>query len=541
MVNVIFSKKYLFSLLGSKLDDKKLESYIAKMGFEMEGASATEVTIELPANRPDLVDIVGFARALKNFLHKGKALKYELKNPLPIFQIKVGKDVKDVRSFISALVVEDIKFSEESLKHLLNFTEKFASNYGRARKKLAIGLHDLDSITPPLAYDAVKDEEFYSLGSKKKIKFSEILKKHEKGIAYAAAIGSSSLYPVVRDFVGTISLVPIINSERTKVTAKTRNLLIELTGTNRYSVEKSADLFAAMFMDMGGKVRKVEIAYKDEKVLLPKMHPEKIEIPLLKIESQIGVIIGFNNVISLANKMGYRAALVGRNIRFWIPEYRLDILNEQDVIEDIAIAYGYDYIQPVPIFSEQIGELESTTKRNMKISEVMVGMGFSEMMNSFLTSDNLNFEKMRLPKDAKGSIRVKAAKVQQLTMLRTSLLPSLLKNLGMSVHEKMPQKIFELDMAFNLGKSVDETQNVAAVLTDPKANFNQIKAIVEGLLQSIGVEYKIKEILHSSFIEGRSASIILNGKGIGVFGEIHPEVLNNFGIEEPTVAFELSL
>ena len=541
MVNVIFSKKYLFTLLGSKLDDKKLESYIAKMGFEMEGASATEVTIELPANRPDLVDIVGFSRALRNFLHKSKPADYGIKNPLPIFQIKVGKDIKEVRSFISALVVEDIKFNEESLKHLLNFTEKFASNYGRSRKKIAIGLHDLDSITPPLGYDAIKDEEFYPLGSKKKMKFSEILKKHEKGVAYASAIGSSSLYPTLRDFVGTISLVPIINSERTKVTVKTKNLLIELTGTNRHSVEKSADLFAAMFIDLGAKVRKVEVAYKDEKVLLPKMKQEKIEIPLLKIEGQIGVIIGFNNVISLANKMGYRAGLVGRNIRFWIPQYRLDILNEQDIIEDIAIAYGYDYIQPVPIFAEQIGELEASTKRNMKISEIMVGMGFSEMMNSFLTSDNLNFEKMRQEKNVKGSIRVKAAKVQQLTMLRTSLLPSLLKNLGMSVHEKMPQKIFELDMAFNLGKSVEETQNVAALFTDPKANFNQIKAIVEGLLQSMGMEYKVREILHSSFIEGRAASIILNGKSVGMFGEIHPEVLNNFGIEEPTVAFELAL
>ncbi|MDE1845932.1 MAG: phenylalanine--tRNA ligase subunit beta [Candidatus Micrarchaeota archaeon] len=541
MVNVLFNKKYLFSLLGFKLDDKKLESYIAKMGFEMESASATEIGIELPANRPDIVDIVGFARALRNFLHKGKKTKYEIKNSKPLLQIDVSKEVSQLRPFIAALAVEEMKFSEESLKHLLNFTEKFTSNYGRQRKKLAIGLHDLDKIIPPLEYGAIKDQEFAALGTSKKMKFSEILKKHEKGISYAHTISHPSLYPVVKDSDGVISLVPIINSARTKVTAATRNLLIEITGISKYDVERSADLFAAMFIDLGATIKKVKINYSGSSVILPKMESQKIEIPLLKIEGQIGVIIGFNNVISLANKMGYLAALVGRNIRFWIPTYRLDVLNEQDIIEDIAIAYGYDYIQPVPLFSEQIGELGESTKNSMKVSEIMVGMGFSEMMNSFLTSDDINFKKMRQEVDKEGSIRVKAAKVQQLTMLRTSLLPSLLRNLGMSVHEKMPQKIFELDYAFGLDKQVNERRCVAALFADPKANFNQAKAIVEGMLQSMGIEYKIRETLHNSFIEGRSANIILDGKVAGVFGEIHPEVLSNFGIEEPTVAFEISL
>jgi len=387
----------------------------------------------------------------------------------------------------------------------------------------------------------VKDEEFLALNVSRKMKLSEILKKNEKGMAYAGTIGDSKLYPVLTDAKGAISFVPILNSERTKVTASTKNLLIEITGTSRYIVEKSADLFASMFLDLGADVQRVKVSYKGSSVILPKMSSANIEIPLIKIEGQIGVIIGFNNVISLANKMGYEAALVGRNIRFRIPEYRLDILNEQDIIEDIAIAYGYDFIQAVSIYSEQMGEIEDATKRSRELSEVMVGLGFSEMLNSYLTNEKQDFDNMRLKDHDSKYVRVKDAKMQKLTMLRTSLLPSLLGNIGMSVHEKMPQRIFELDFVFGISDQVNEAQMLAGVITDPKSNFNQIKSIVEAILQSMRIEFQIKENLHRSFIEGRCASVILKGKTIGVFGELHPEVLGNFGIEEPTIAFEIGL
>ncbi|MDE1827906.1 MAG: phenylalanine--tRNA ligase subunit beta [Candidatus Micrarchaeota archaeon] len=541
MVNVTFNKNYLFRLLGLRLDEKKLAMHIEKMGFEVETSTKEEVGIALPANRPDVVDIVGFARALKNFMHKSKKLKYVIKGNAPALEISVGGEIEGLRPFISGMVVKGMKFDEQSLKHLLAFTEKFASNYGRNRKRLAIGLHDLDQIAGNLTYDAVKDEEFLALGISRKMKLSEILKRNEKGMAYAGTIGDSKLYPVLKDANGTISFVPILNSERTKVTGSTKNLLIEITGTSRYIVEKSADLFAAMFLDLGASVEKVKVSYKGSSVILPKMSSANIEIPLIKIEGQIGVIIGFNNVISLANKMGYEAALVGRNIRFRIPEYRLDILNEQDVIEDIAIAYGYDFIQAVSIYSEQMGEIEDATRRSRELSEVMVGLGFSEMLNSYLTSERQDFDSMRLKDHDSKYVRVKDAKMQKLTMLRTSLLPSLLGNIGMSVHEKMPQRIFELDFVFGISGQVNENQMLAGVITDPKSNFNQIKAVVEAVLQSMRIEYQIKENSHRSFIEGRCASVILKGKNIGVFGEVHPEVLSNFGIEEPTIAFEISL
>ena len=541
MVNATFNKAYLNKLLGFKIEERKLFDQIAKMGPDVESVSDDEITIDLPANRIDLIDIVGFARAIKHFMHKSKRFKYDIKDGSPAVVITVGAGVKQIRPYISGMVVRNMKFDEQSLKHLLNFTEKFASNYGRNRKKLAIGLHNLDAMGTELNYDAVKNERFTALNLNKNLLLSEVLKEHEKGIAYAGTVGSSGMYPVLKDETGIISFIPIINSERTRVTTSTRNLFIEITGTERFSVEKSMDLFAAIFMDMGGEVQKAKVSYGKSSVMLPKMSSEEIEVPLLGVESQIGVIIGFNNVISLANKMGYEAGLLGKKILFNVPAYRVDVINDQDVIEDVAIAYGYDYIQPVQIQSAQMGQLEQATILNQRISEMMVGMGFSEAMNSYLTNDSANFEKMRRERADRKTVRIKNAKTQQISIMRTWLLPSLLRNLGMSQHESMPQMLFELDMAFRINSKVEERYSLCAVISGPKTNFNQIKSVVEGVLENLGVSYKLKELQHRSYIEARNASIVVDGKTVGAFGELHPEVLSNFGIEEPTVAFELLL
>lgn len=543
MVVVTFNKDYLFQLLKLKVEDKRLVDQITKMGQDVEEIDQKDIKLDVSPNRPDMLDIVGFARSLKNFMHRSTKLKYVLEESAPYLEIGVGKNASRFRPFISGMVVKNLRMNEDVLKHLINFTEKFSINYGRSRKKLAIGLHNLDAIEPPLYYDAFPDQSFVPLGRNKEMKFSEIIATHDKGIAYGKTIpkNETQMYPALKDSLGIMSLIPIINSERTRVSAKTRNLLIDITGTSQYIIEKSTDLFAAMFIDMGAEVYKIRIKYPKSSELLPKMSSRFVNIPLLKLEGEIGVVIGYNNILSLANKMGYEAALIGKTVRFRVPEYRLDIINDQDIIEDVAIAYGYDYIRPVPIYAEQQGALENVSVVREKVSRIMLGLGFSEMFNSYLTNEGVNYDSMRTARE-KDYIKIKNAKSQNISMLRTAVMPSLLKDLGAGLHDKMPQKIFEFDLAFNISKGkIVESHNLAGVIADPKVNFNQMKSILEEIFFDLGLDYKIEEKLHKSFIDGRCASVKINGKELGIFGELHPEVLSNFKIEEPTVAFEIIL
>jgi len=507
--------------------------------MSVEGLTAEEISIDITPNRPDLLDIFGFARALRNYMHFHEKLVYSLKEEEPVATIEVGENVGKVRPFIAALVVNGLSLTNESLKYIIQFTEKFSETFGRKREKLAMGLHDLSKVEGNLRYDAKIEGRFVPLNNKREMSFKEIMNAHAKGIEYANTI-RGSLYPVLEDEKGILSLIPIINSDRTKVTSNTKDMLVDITGTSQYIVEKAADMFACMFIDLGGDVKRVRIKYGKKSVITPGMESRIIEVKPRDIEEHIGASIGFNNILSLATKMGYKAVFVNRRVRFFVPQYRFDIINEQDIIEDIAIAYGYEYIHPIPILTVASGgRLEEKTKLNRKLVTLMLGLGFTETNNNYLTNERMNFKAMLI--EEKPHVQIKGAKTENITMMRTWLLPSLLNVLGSSSHESMPQKVFELDMVFNINKDqVIESYHLAGLVVSPKANFNDIKAVVSSLMHALGIEFKVSEEKVGSFIEGRCARIESNSIK-GFFGELHPEVLSNFGIEEPAIAFELEL
>ncbi len=539
---ISINRKYLYGLIGKGMDDRKFSEYISKLGFAVEAVGEEDIAVEITANRLDLLDAVGLARTIKNFMHKSRRFHYEIEDEEPALEITVDKSVAAVRPFISAVAAFGVEMSDDLVLNLINFSEKFCETYGRNRRKIAMGFHDLDRIKGPLIYRSAGDIEFAPLGHRSKMKFSKVLETEEKGKQYGGAIRDEvrQFYPALSDSEGPIAFIPILNSERTRITPSTRNVFVDITGVSEYAVNKVTELLAAIFIDLGARTRRVKINYDGKTVLSPVMAKRYMTIPIKRAELEIGVGIGYNNIISLANKMGYEAGMVGNDIRFCIPEYRLDVIDEQDVIEDIAIGYGYEYINPLPIQYSQPGRLETKTEFNRRASDIMIGLGFSECTNSYLTNAQNNFAKAGI--ESANAILLKNSNTESITMLRTWLLPSLLGNLGQSGHESMPQGIFEVDLAFEerMGRPV-ESNRLAFVSVNPKANFNDSKAAVEGLLYALGIDYTVSGSGHKAFIEGRCAKITVGGADVGFFGELHPEVLKNFGIEEAGIALELVL
>lgn len=542
---VKINKGYFNSLIKFRMSDEQLKVQISKLGLEVESMTKDELEIELSPARPDLLDPVGIARALRYFMHKSDKFHYKLDGKTPEMTITVSNSVKGMRPFIAGMVVKGVKLDDLSLQQLMSFTDKFCDTFGRKRRKIAVGIHNLDSIeSEELSYTLAKDDRFIALNSKEQESFSNLLKTNRKGIDYGEAIEyGKSGYPVLKDSKGVLALIPIVNSERTKVTKSTKNLLVDVTGSSEYAIGKSIDMLAAMFIDMGAKVYPVITAYGSAKKVYPAMDSGYISVALEEIWKSLGVKFDYRAAISLANKMGYEAASVGKTIRFSIPEYRIDIINEQDIIEDIAIAYGYDYIQPVGLPSYNAGSLESATLRNRNIESIMVGMGFTQAMNSYLTNASVNYEKMGIEHPKGEAVTLANSVNSTISMVRTWLLPSLMGNLSKSQHESMPHRLFELDMAFsvNARKRVSEGYRIAAVISDPKANLNDVKAVLEELMYMNRVNYSVSEFAHGSFIEGRCGKIKVDGRGVGFFGEVHPKILNSFSIDEPVSAFEINL
>ncbi len=521
-----------------------IKDTVERLGMSLENIDKSTATIDITPNRPDMLDIIGFARAAA-FLGGKKTPKekfYSIKNKTPALQIEVTDTVKKIRPFIAAAVVKNVDLTGNRLKDLINFTEKFCDTYGRKRKKVAIGIYNLETITGPLTYDASSDGEFIPLGSKTKMKFGTILKGHQKGTEYAWTLRETNRYPFIKDSKGTIlSLIPIVNSEPTKVTPVTKNILIELTGTSQNAVEEGLNLIVCSFLDTNAEVYPCEIIYPNKKRITPQLEYKIIKLRRVKAENTLGFYLEDNKVISLANKLGHVAAKYGQYTLLYVPPYRIDVLNEQDIIEDIAIAYGYDKISPMPILGSAAAVPEESNEASNRAAGLMLGLGLTEAVNPYLTNEILNFKNLDRKYNENSIINVAYAKTEAITMLRTDLLPWLMQNLAGSVHEKMPQRLFEIGKVFHLEKGIPiESTNLAVVAEHAKVNYSEIKSIVIGFLKFAGAnDYSLKEFSDPAFIEGRAAKIIIKGETVGYFGEISPKVLQNFRLEEPVVAAEI--
>ncbi len=264
----------------------------------------------------------------------------------------------------------------------------------------------------------------------------------------------------------------------------------------------------------------------------PNLTPEKMQLDLNYVNRILGMNFSNKEVKDLLERMRYGVTLNGSKIHVLIPAYRVDILHPIDLIEDIAIAYGYDKFKP-----ELPGVYTTASKEGIEefssiLRELMLGFGFEEIMSLILSNKESLFGKMNLPEEK--TIKTKHPVSLEHSVARTWLLPSLMSILQRNRNRGYPQRLFELGLCVYPGG--EDSRKLAGVIAHSTTNFSEMKATVIGIMESIGLQYQIKEFRHNSFILGRSASL-----GVGFFGEIHPQVIENFGLEIPVTAFEFNL
>ncbi len=525
---------------------KTLEELAPKMGIEVGRAGSGEVTVEVTPNRPDLLDSAGLVRALSDFSGRRRPIEGRYTVGGIAGEIITTRAVNAIRPCMAGIIAKGLDLSGNELRYLINFTEKLCETYGRKRRKFAIGLHNLDVVGFPLTFDAARDREFVPLGATKKMSFESIIAGHEKGVQYSDTIagGKDRAYPYLRDAKGNImGMIPIIDSEFTRVTESTKNLFVDVAGMSKTGIGLAARLLACSFIDAGAKVYPCRVMYGSRSEVAPDMAYKEVKVKIGDIQRSLGVPVSPDSVVGLANRLGHVAAKLQSSLLVKVAPYRVDVLNEQDIIEDIAIAYGYDRIVPLPLIGYAQGAPNSAVERTCRLAEFVVGLGFTEAMNNYLTNEGLNFKSMMLKFDPDDVVKVSYAKTENITMLRTNILHGLLQDLSISKGERMPQRLFETGSVFSVkaGKPI-EGGHLALVSEHSRANFAEMRAFVEAALKHMRVEdYALEESGYASLWEGRRAEIKVRGRSIGHFGEVHPQVLENFEIEEPVVAAEIDI
>jgi len=444
--------------------------------------------------------------------------------------------------------VRNMQLDEEAIVDLMEMQEDLHWGIGRNRKKASIGVHNLDVVKPPFTFTAVEPDKakFIPLERTEEMSLREILEKHDKGIAYRHLVDWAPRYPLLIDKDGKVlSMPPIINGELTRLTNKTTSLFLDVTGPDYVAVERSLNVLATALADMGGTIEKVHVKYPNRTVVSPDLTPQKMTMRVNYANELLGLKLFEAQVVESLRKCRLDAKTVKNGIvEVAIPAYRIDVLHEVDLVEEVAIGYGYYRLKPTIPETSTIGEQHPAHRTANVVRQIMTGLGFTEVMNFTLINEALHYEKMRL--STYNTIRLANPVSSEYTILRENLLPSLMKNLIDNKHESFPQRLFEVSDVGRINQRVESRcerrLHVAGVSSHSTANFTEIKSCVEALLHNMGLKrWEIKPIKHASFLEGRTAAIHLKQKQIGVLGEIHPEVLNNFELENPTSAFEIDI
>jgi phenylalanyl-tRNA synthetase beta chain len=522
MPNITIDKKDLLELIGKKIDDEKLKDRISMMGTDLD-KFGDEIEVEIFPDRPDMLSVEGFARALKSFIGVKKGLQ-EYKVNKGNYKAKIDKKVLKVRPYAVAAVIKDIKLDDNTVRSLMQVQEKLHMTHGRKRKKASIGVYDLDSIKFPITYTTKPVSfKFTPLDYNVKMSLSQILAKHPKGREYGHLLASFEEYPIWIDSNNQVlSMPPIINSEETRVTSKTRNLFIDVTGLDKNAVEQVLNIVVCSLADRGGKIYSVKIGNEE----WPNLKPRKIKVNREYANRILGLNLKEKEIKEFLLRMGYGYS----NGWALIPAYRADIMSEIDVVEDIAIAYGYENFKPEIPNLFTVAQEDEFEKFKNKICEILVGYGLIETNTYNLTNKGNQTDKMNFKLEL---VRIANALNKEYNVMRAWMIPSLLEVLQKNKHNLYPQNIFEIGNVF--GK--DEKESLAVLLCP--GNYTEIRQILDGLFRALDLKVDIKRVKHGSFIDGRVGSVYVKGKEIGYIGELSPAVLTNFEIMEPVSCFEI--
>jgi len=546
----------LESLVRGKLprDIDKLNeilSFVKGMATPVVPTDIENLRVELKdGNRPDLWNIEGIARSLRGFLGIERGGRYCIAGRSGI-TIEVDHRLRGIRPFICCSVVKGVRFTDSIIRGLMQLQDKLDETYGRKRRRTSIGLYDFDLVKPPLSYGVSRPDgfSFVPLGFSEKMTLREILERHPKGLEYGDIIRHHAVWPILYDSRSNVlSLPPIINSnDLGRITEDTRNILVEVTGTSYETVSSTLNIVTLSLADRGGRIYSALVRYPyggQKQVCTPLFRASKVKVELSEINSLLGLSLDGHKVSGLLKRAGFRVLRADSSyLTIEVPFYRIDVMHPVDVIEDIAIAYGVNSMKPrwPPIVT--IGAISPQERFERSVRELMIGFGFQEVLTYILTNPEDLFSKMNV--DVGEVVSIANPRIETYTCLRNWLLPSLMGFLSKNTHVSYPQRIFEVGYCVlpdrRRPNRVRDVLKLACAIIGPGAGFTEAKSILGSLLTNLGRSHDLEEARHVSFIEGRCGRIMVEGQELGILGEIHPKVLESFGLSEPVVAFELEL
>lgn len=531
-----------FLALAGLTGTEDLEERLEALKAELDGIEDGMIKIELnDTNRPDLWTVEGVARGLRCY-GSGKAGKHLEELGEPSRDIEVSEDLGNIRPYIAAFTATGWTVTEEGLESLIAAQEKLAASFGKERRTAAIGFYSLDAITFPVSYRTESPATgFHPLGEEGPMSLQEVLEKTEAGVKYADILKGFQRYPILRDNAGEVlSFPPVLNSHGTgKVEPGMSALFCEVTGTEFHTVNLTATILACNLEDRGAVIGPVRICYPDRVEVTPVIYADTLTATLEEISAVTGMDAGGMDLKGLLEAMDYRKVTVGNDsVTAVMPPYRRDGIHPMDLVEDIAISIGLNNIKPLLPSEYTVGSAAPSQLLARSVRTLLVGAGCEEIIRPVLGSMRKIRELTRTPE---APVAIRNPMTAEYGVVSNTLLPALLEVESVSGHASFPHRLFSVGEVLKRGDDGEcvTLRNLAVSCGD--ADFGDAHSILGMLCHLRRFELKLEERDDPRFIPGRSARVIIGGRDAGVIGEVHPEVLEAWGIAVPVAAFEILL
>jgi phenylalanyl-tRNA synthetase beta chain len=538
-------------------DYKQAPAQLAELGEQ------DVIRMELLAVRPDMFDPGGLARVLRNYLGEStEPARYQLHPPTCRVIVDPALATAECyRPAIACAIVRGLRLDDDLIKVVMKLQENLHWALGRDRKHASIGVYDLDAVEgPDFHYRSVGPEElrFVPLGydpaeDANRLTPRAILEQHPKGVAYARLLERFARYPLLCDARGQVlSMPPIINSEPTRVKGDTANFFVDVTGTGERIVGRCLNILVTSLAELDANLHleQVTVVYPDREAVTPDLTPQQVTLDPAMAARTIGVDLDRGDVERHLRQMGHAVTSDGedRPLQVAVPAYRNDIMHPIDLVEDVAIAYGYHNIVPALVPTMTVGRERMTERRLDAARRTMTGLGYHEVLTLILSSPEIDYDSLRMPRREDCVLIDNPISVEQ-TIVRTTLLPGILDTFGNNLSHELPQRIFEVGNITLADADVEtgarEWPRAAAGAIGPKVDYSEIRAACEALVREFGWELVTEPEELPCFIPGRGARVVVTRGELrrvaGVAGELHPEVLEHYKLVHPAAVFELDL
>ncbi|MFC7185469.1 phenylalanine--tRNA ligase subunit beta [Halorubrum yunnanense] len=553
--------------------DAEFEEDLFGLGLEFEGETDDGLLqFEFAPDRLDRLSVEGVARSLRYHYGDDRGVYVPETND-PEWTIEVDESVPDERPYVTGAVVRGADLDEGALESLIQLQEKLHATMGRGREKGAIGIHDLAMVKgaplqegsePSITYRGVDPDgvSFVPLDANDELTPTEVLAEHDTGRTYADLVEGLDRHPAIYDELGLFSFPPVINGKRTEVTTGSRELLVELTGTDQWTIDRMCNIICYALSARGGTVEKVEVNYADgathpseygAELVRPNFDTDEKAVKHDRIETLLGVDFEPEEVVDCFERAGLEASYtLDEDVTYEveIPPYRVDVLHPLDLVDDVGRAYGFDNLEPRYPDVGTVGGRHERSRLEDAVRTSLVGLGFEDLLNFHMTSGTENYDRMRVEPGSSAlgggePVEITEPYSEEYTQLRTWALPSLVMLLERNTHNAYPQDVAEVGFVAERDDAGDtnvaERRHVAGAVARRDASYEAAKGRLQAVCDDFGTDLETPRTEHPSFIDGRTATVVVDGDEVGVIGELHPAVLVEHDLEVPVAAFEFDL